>query len=321
MRIDVRLSNVLDSAGEAARAVEADGYDGGWLGETAHDPFLPIALAAEHTRHIRVGISVVVAFARNPMTTAYQADDLARFSGGRFVLGLGPQVATHITDRFSMPWSRPVERMREYVAALRAIWAGWREEKPLDFRGEFYRHTLMSPTFSPGPTDVPAPPIHLAAVGPRMAELAGETADGLLTHLFSTPRYLREATLPALARGLATAKRDRSRVEVVVPVFVVTGGTERGMDASRANVRRQLAFYASTPAYRPVMALHGFDDLHWQLYEMSLAGDWEQMTELLDDQVLDAFAVEGEPETIARRVWARYGGLCDRVVFSPQPGD
>jgi probable F420-dependent oxidoreductase len=321
MRIDVRLSNVLASTAESARVAEATGYDAGWVGETGHDPFLPTALAAEHTRRLGVGTATAIAFARSPMTVAYQADDLARFSAGRFRLGLGSQVGTHVTDRFSMPWGRPVERMREYIAALRTIWAAWREERPLDFRGDFYRHTVMTRSFSPGPTDVAAPPVYLAAVGPRMAALAGQTADGLLLHLFSSPRSVREISLPALARGLAAAGRDRSAVEVVLPVFVVTGASERALEATRATIRRQLAFYASTPAYRAVMRLHGWEDLHWELYELSLAGDWATMAELIDDPVLDAFAVEGEPETIARRVWARYGGVCDRVVFSPEPGD
>lgn len=320
MRIDVRLSTVLADAAAFAGEAEAAGYDGGWVGETGHDPFLPVTVAVEHTRRVRVGISAAVAFARNPMSTAYLADDLARFSGGRFVLGLSPQVAAHVEHRFSMPYSRPVDRMREYVAALREIWTCWREDRPLRFDGDFYRHTLMTPAFSPGPTGVPPPPVHLAAVGPRMAALAGETGDGLLAHLFSTPRYLREVTLPALGRGLAAAGRDRSDVEVTVPVFVVTGTDEPDYERTRASVRRQLAFYAATPAYAPVLALHGWEDLHWELYELSLHGDWEAMADLIDDQVLDAFAVEGEPDTIARRIWARYRGLADRVCLSPEPG-
>lgn len=321
MRIDVRLSNVLSGAAASARDAEATGYDGGWLGETGHDPFLPVTVAIEHTERVRVGISTAVAFARNPMSMAYLADDLGRFSGGRFVLGLSPQVAAHVEHRFSMPYSRPVDRMREYVAALREIWACWRTEQPLRFEGDFYHHTLMTPTFSPGPTDVPAPRVHLAAVGPRMAALAGETGDGLLAHLFSTPRYIREVTLPALHRGLAAAGRERADVEVVLPVFVVTGASEQAYEQTRAVVRRQIAFYASTPAYAAVMDLHGWGDLHWELYELSLVDDWEQMTDLIDDQVLDAFAVEGEPETIARRIWARYRDLGDRVCVSPEPGN
>ncbi len=321
MLIDVRLSNVLADAAAVAREAESAGYDGGWVGETGHDPFPPVAVAVEHTRRVRVGIAAAVAFARNPMSTAYLADDLSRFSGGRFVLGLSPQVAAHVEHRFSMPYSRPVARMREYVAALREIWACWRADRPLRFDGDFYHHTLMTPTFSPGPTDVPPPPVHLAAVGPRMAALAGETGDGLLAHLFSTPRYIREVTLPALRQGLATAGRDRSDVEVVVPLFVVTGASERAYQQTRDVVRRQLAFYAATPAYAPVLVRHGWEDLHWELYELSLAGDWEAMADLIDDQVLDAFAVEGEPDTIARRIWARYRDLADRVCLSPEPGN
>jgi len=321
MLIDVRLSHVLAETAASASDAERDGYDAGWIGETSHDPFPPMALAAEHTEHLRIGISAVVAFARNPMSTAYLAHDLAGFSAGRFVLGLSAQVRAHVTQRFSMPYSQPVERMREYVAAMREIWDCWRTGRKLDFRGDFYRHTLMTPLFEPADTGSPPPAVYLAAVGPRMAELAGETGDGLLAHLFTTPRYAREVTLPALHRGLARTGRQRRDVEVVVPLFVVTGATESGYAAVRDRIRRRIGFYAATPAYAPVMQLHGWLDLHWQLYDLSLSGDWDEMAELIDDQVLDGFAVVGEPHTIARQIWARYRDLADRVVFSPEPGD
>jgi probable F420-dependent oxidoreductase len=318
--IDVRLSNVLAHTAVSAMDAERDGYHAGWVGETGHDPFLPLVVAADHARALRLGISTAVAFARSPMTTAYLADDLASFSGGRFILGLGAQVSAHVRGRFSMPYSRPVARMREYVAALREIWGCWRDGRALDFRGDFYQHTLMTPAFAPEQLGTPAPPVYLGAVGPRMASLAGEIADGLLAHLLTSPRYLREVTVPAVATGLAAAGRERSDIKIVVPIFVVTGATELEFNRSRDAVRRQLAFYASTPAYAPVLATHGWSDLHWELHEMSLAGDWDEMPDLIDDEVLSTLAIEGEPAAVARMIWSRYGQLADRIVLSPEPG-
>jgi len=319
--IDVRLSNVVSQAADSALAAENDGYDAGWVGETSHDPFLPVVVAAEHTRTLQIGISTAVAFARSPMNTAYLADDLASFSGGRFVLGIGAQVSAHIQRRFSMPYAQPVARMREYVAALREIWSCWRDGRVLDFRGDFYQHTLMTPVFTPEQLGTPAPPVYLGAVGPRMTSLAGEVADGLLVHVLNSPRYLREVSIPALRSGLAAGGRERADIEVVVPIFVVTGTTEKEFNRNRESVRRQLAFYASTPAYAPVLAAHGWNDLHWELYEMSLAGAWTDMPGLIDEQVLGTLAIEAEPNGVARMIWSRYGQLADRVVLSPEPGN
>lgn len=316
MRVDARLDNELTGAAQSAGRAEQLGLDGLWLGETNHDPFLPIALALEHTSTAIAGTGAAVAFARNPMSTAYLADDLQRFSGGRFVLGLGSQVEAHVTRRFSMPYSRPIGRLREYVAALREIWAAWREDRQPTFEGEFYQHTLMPPVFSPGPTEVPAPPVYLAAVGRQMAQLAGEVGDGVLVHQFSTPRYLREVIMPSVQKGLAASGRPRDEFEVVVPLFLVTAATEESFERCRTAMRRHISFYASTPAYAEVLHLHGLSDLYWELFELSLSGDWSDMADLIDDEVLDVLALVGEPDTIAGRLHARYGDLADRLVFS-----
>ncbi len=315
MRIDGGLS--FDPAGiiEAARVAEQVGYDGIWSAETNHDPFLPLALAAEHTERLELGTGIAVAFARNPMTLAQVANDLQTLSKGRFMLGLGSQIKPHIEKRFSMPWSHPAPRMRELISAIRAIWASWSDGSRLAFRGEFYRHTLMTPMFDPGPNPYGNPRIFLAAVGELMTEVAGEVADGMLAHGFTTERYLREVTVPALERGLERSGRLRSDLEISYPGMVVTGADEAGFAAAAKAVKAQLAFYASTPAYLPVLELHGWGDLHVELNRLSKRGAWEEMGRLIDDDVLNTFAVVGELDAIAGMVQARFGGLVDRFNF------
>ena len=318
MRVDGTLG--VDPSGVVAQATaaEASGYDGIWSAETGHDPFLPLVLAAEHTERLQVGTGIAVAFARNPMTLAMTANDLQTMAQGRFMLGLGSQIKPHIEKRFSMPWSHPAPRMRELILAVRAIWASWADGSRLAFRGEYYRHTLMTPMFDPGPNPFGNPPVFLAAVGPMMTEVAGEVADGLLAHAFTTERYLREVTLPALERGLATSGRSRTAVEVSYPGMVVTGVDERAFAASRAATRKQLAFYGSTPAYRPVLELHGWGDLQTELNTLSKRGAWDDMTALIDDDMLGTFAVVGEIDTIAAQVRARFDGLIDRFnIYAP----
>jgi len=318
MRVDGTLG--FDPAGVVTQATEAEaaGYDGIWSAETGHDPFLPLVLAAEHTRHLQIGTGIAVAFARNPMTLAMTANDLQTMAEGRFMLGLGSQIRPHIEKRFSMPWSHPAPRMRELILAVRAIWASWSDGSRLAFRGEYYRHTLMTPMFDPGPNPYGNPPIFLAAVGSLMTEVAGEVADGLLAHGFTTERYLREVTLPALERGLATSGRSRSEVEISYPGMVVTGVDEESFARSAAATRKQLAFYASTPAYRPVLELHGWGDLQTELNTLSKRGAWDEMAALVDDEMLHTFAVVGELDSIASRVRDRYEGLIDRFnVYAP----
>ncbi len=304
-------ADVVDTAVRAER----DGYDGVWTAETAHDPFLPLALAAEHTRHLELGTGIAVAFARNPMTLAMTANDLQTMSGGRFLLGLGSQIKPHIEKRFSMPWSHPAPRMRELVLAMRAIWASWADGSRLAFRGEFYRHTLMTPMFDPGPNPHGPPKVFVAAVGPQMTEVAGEVADGLLVHGFTTERYLREVSLPALERGLARAGKWRGDVQISYPGMVVTGRDAAEVEVARKAVKAQLAFYGSTPAYRPVLELHGWGSLQPELHALSRRGAWDEMADLVDDQMLDTFAVVGDLGEIPGKVRARFGDVVDRFSF------
>jgi probable F420-dependent oxidoreductase len=317
MKIDgIVMGSDLGAIGRSARELEDLGYDGVLSAEITHDPFLPLVVAAEHTERVQLGTSIAVAFARNPMTLANIGYDLQTYSQGRFRMGLGSQIKPHIEKRFSMPWSHPAARMRELVLAMRAIWGCWNGGEKLDFRGEFYRHTLMTPMFDPGPNPYGDPAVLLAAVGGLMTEVAGEVADGLILHAFTTERYVREVTLPALERGFVKGGRTRADFEIMGPLFVVTGATEEDMAAAARATKQQIAFYGSTPAYRPVLELHGWGHLGDELNRLSKRGEWVQMGEILDDDVLGTFAVVAEPEQVAARMKERYGGLVDRVLFS-----
>ena len=318
MKVDGGISANLHETIASAKDVEAAGYSGAWTAETSHDPFLPLLLAAEHTQKIELGTSIAVAFARSPMTVANTAWDLQAFSKGRFVLGLGSQIQPHITKRFSMPWSKPAARMREFVLAMRAIWDCWLNGTKLDFRGEFYTHTLMTPFFTPPASDLAGfgpPKIFLAGVGELMTEVAGEVCDGFICHGFTTEKYLREVTIPALARGRAKAGKTMDGFEIVGPSFVVTGNNEKEMAAAAAGTRQQIAFYGSTPAYRPVLDIHGWGDLQERLNTLSKQGKWVEMGELIDDEILNTFAVVGEPETVAPELHTRYGDVIQRISF------
>ncbi|TAJ48235.1 MAG: TIGR03617 family F420-dependent LLM class oxidoreductase [Herbiconiux sp.] len=299
----------------AAVRAERDGFDGVLSVELKHDPFISLALAARATERVRLTSSIAVAFARNPANTAMLANDLQLISDGRFVLGLGTQVKAHIERRFSMPWSHPARRMREYVEAVRAIWASWETGERLNFRGEFYNHTLMSPMFSPGPNPHGNPPIVLAAVGELMAETAGAVADGMLAHTFTTRRYLDEVTLPALARGRAASGRT-DPVEISLPAFVALGTTDAELATAQTAVKKQIAFYGSTPTYKPVLELHGWESVHEQLHRASLTGEWDAMGGLITDEMLDAFAVSGTPAEVAAGLRERFGGVVSRLSFS-----
>ncbi|HEX4776989.1 MAG TPA: LLM class F420-dependent oxidoreductase [Acidimicrobiia bacterium] len=304
-----------ETIGTAAQELERQGWDSLVTAETSHDPFFPVLLAAERTERVELGTGIAVAFARNPMTLANIGYDLQLYSKGRFVLGLGSQIKAHIEKRFSMPWSHPAARMRELILAMRAIWSSWNDGEKLDFRGEFYRHTLMTPFFDPGPNPYGNPKIHLAAVGERMTEVAGEVADGMILHGFTTERYVREVTVPALERGFARGGRDRASFEIGGPLFVVTGTTEEEVAAAKQGTKQQIAFYGSTPAYRGVLELHGWGELQTELNSLSKQGEWVKMGELIDDEMLNTFAVVGEPEDVPRLMLARYGDLVDRLSF------
>jgi probable F420-dependent oxidoreductase len=316
MKVDTGImAPSLTEVGARAKALEDIGYDGLLTAETAHDPFLPLAVAAEHTDRIELGTGIAVAFARTPMLTAYTANDLQRASGGRFILGLGSQIKPHIEKRFSMPWSHPAARMREYILAMRAIWAAWNDGEQLDFRGDYYQHTLMTPFFAPPPNRFGAPKVFLAAVGELMTEVAGEVADGIIIHGFTTERYVKEVTVPAVERGLAKAGRARTSYEISGPLFVVTGRDEAELERASNGTRQQIAFYGSTPAYRGVLELHGWGDLQTELNTLSKRGAWVEMGDLIDDEMLRTFAVVAEPEQVGAELKARYGGVVDRCSF------
>jgi probable F420-dependent oxidoreductase len=300
---------------EVAR-VRDRGYDGWFVSETVHDPLLACAVAGTVSGQMQLGSAIAVAFPRSPMHTAYAAHDLQAQTGGRFVLGLGSQIKPHIEKRFSTEWSKPAARMREYVLALRAIWDAWETGERLAFRGEFYRHTLMTPFFTPEEHGHGHPAVWLAAVGPLMTEVTGEVADGLLCHGFTTKRYLDEVTLPKLGAGAERAGRERADLEVVMPVFVITGADDAQRAEARQMVKGQLAFYGSTPAYRAVLDLHGWGELHEELHRLSVSDGWAQMPDLIDGEVLDTFAVTAEPAEVGAAIVERFGTSVDRVSLS-----
>lgn len=316
MKVDAAfpMTGELDTR-DVAEAAEAAGYSGFWTTEVKHDPFVGLALAATATEHIDLGTSIAVAFARNPMTMAAVANDLQLLSHGRLQLGLGSQVKAHITRRFNMPWSHPAPRMREYILALRAIWSAWHDRRPLDFHGEFYAHTLMTPFFDPGPNEHGAPKVLLAGVGAAMTSVAGEVADGFLCHGFTTERYLRDVTLPALSAGRAKSGKDLAGFDVCGSPLIVTGRTDEEMEKARTGVKQQIAFYGSTPAYHGVLEAHGWTDLGHELHQMSRAGQWQQMADRVDDEVVDAFAVVAPPDKVAADLLSRYGDVFTRMTF------
>jgi len=313
MLIDTTLG-ALEAARAAARDAEDAGYDGAFTGEVSNDPFLPLALAADATSRIDLGTSIAVAFARSPMALAYTAHDLQRYSRGRLMLGLGSQVRAHITRRFSMPWGRPVPQMREFVLAMRAAWDCWLAGEPLKFEGEHYQHTLMPPTFAPAPHDYGAPKVLLAGVGDAMTRVAGEVADGFLCHGFTTGRWIREHTAPALAEGRRRAGQTMDGYTVKAAVFLATG-TEQETAAAAAKIRSSIAFYASTPAYRPVLDLHGWGEVAAELTALSKAGRWTEMDALVDDDMLAAFAIVAPPQQVPALLAERCAGVVNRVSF------
>lgn len=330
MYVDTNIGGSIDGTEGADLAALDDqlatarhiGFDGVWSTEVSRDPFLPLILAAHQAPKLRIGTAVAVAFARSPMTMATVANDLNTYSGGRFVLGLGSQIEPHIVRRFSMPWSAPADRMREYLQALQAIWHSWQTGTKLDFRGEHYRHTLMTPMFRPAPSPYGRPQVMLAAVGPKMTTVAAEAADGLLVHGFTTARYLREVTLPIVEAGLTRTGRDRTQFTTVYPGLVATGSDETSFAEALRRVRDQIAFYGATPAYRAVLDLHGLGDLHTELHTLSKTGEWSTMASLIDDDILAMFAIVGEPEDIGAEIVRRFGGLVDRfTLYTPYPLD
>lgn len=311
MRIDASVPPVgLREIPQLATAAEKIGFDAIWTTETIHDPFLPGALIAEHTSNLSFGTAVAIGFARSPATLAYTAWDLAAASGGRFILGLGTQVKAHIERRFGMPWpDSVVGKLREQIAAIRAFWNAWQTGEKLSFRGDYYKLNLMSPFFNPGRIDHPEIPIFIAGVNTGLARLAGESADGFHVHPFHTPRYLRDVLIPAIEDGASTAGRSRSDVQINVSAFVVTSPEEELF------VRAQVAFYASTPSYRRVMALHGWEETAAKLSKLASRAMWGEMPNLIDDGMLRTFAVVAAADDLADALLERYNGLADRLAL------
>ena len=316
MKVDAHLIERLEQAPQRAAEIEALGYDGLLTVELDHDPFFPLLLAAQNTQRIELMTGIAVAFARNPMLLANIGWDLQAYSKGRFSLGLGSQIKPHITKRFSMPWSQPAARMQELIEAIRAIWESWQNNTRLNFRGDFYQHTLMTPMFNPGPNPYGNPRIALAAVGPMMTKVVGRVADGFMAHAFQTADYLRQVTYPALHAGLAESGRSREDIEVICPLFVVSGFDEADTAQRKASCKQQIAFYGSTPAYIGVLDHHGWGDAHYELHSLSKQGKWVEMANIIDDTMLEHFAIVGEPHEIAAKVKARFGDLADRVQLT-----
>lgn len=312
MKVDAPLYS-LDAPEAEVRRLEAKGYAGAFTFEGAHDPFFPLLLAARASERIELYTAVAIAFSRNPMILANIGWDLQAHSKGRFILGLGTQIKPHIERRFSMPWSHPAARMREMVLAIKEIWRCWQTRSRLDFRGEFYQHTLMTPAFSPTPTEWGGPPIYLAGVGPRMTEIAGEVADGFFVHPFNTVESLRKLTLPALERGLAAGGRKRSDLEISSQLMICSGSDDEEIERVRLSTRGQIAFYGSTPAYRPVLDVHGWGDLQPELNRMSKEGKWAEMAALVPDSLLEAVAVCAPLGQVAKKIRERCDGRIDRV--------
>ena len=304
--------------------LEAAGYDRAFSFESDHDPFIPLAASAHTTSTLELGTAVAIGFARNPMVLANIGHDMQLLTEGRFVLGIGSQIRPHIENRFSEVWSRPAARMREMVSAVRAIWDRWEGRAPLDFQGEFYRHTLMTPAFDPGPNPYGPPPIFVGGFGPRMVSVAGEVADGLIVHPFASRRSVEEVTLPALDEGLRRAGRSRDDVQVVWVTMVVTWDDLHGRDAAIRSAKEQLAFYGSTPAYRPVLEVHGWDGLQPELNRLSKEGRWDEMTAMIPEELVDALAVVAPRKEAAARLLERSAGLTDHVSLvntrHPDPG-
>lgn len=301
-----------DGMADQARALEAVGFDSVYTIESSHDVFLPLAVAAGVTG-LEVMTNVAVALPRSPLHLAHAAYDLQLMSRGRFVLGLGSQVRPVIERRYGTAWSRPVERMRETVQAVKAIFAAWQEGAPLDFRGEFTNHSLMNPAFNPGPNPFGLPPVLVGALGPKMTAMAAEVADGILVHPFSSERFVAERMMPAVTEGLARAGRSRREFTLVSNVLVAAGRDEEETVTAEAGVRALIAFYGSTPAYRPLLELEGYDDLHVELHRLAKEGRFAAMAALVDDDVLGCFAVRGEADQVGKAVLARCGGVADRI--------
>jgi probable F420-dependent oxidoreductase len=316
MKIDASLLvHDLRQMPALARFADEAGFDGLWTFETAHEPFLPLVLAAEHSRNLSLGTSIAVAFARSPAILAYTGWDLARYSNGRFIMGLGTQVKGHNERRFGVKWERPVEKMREVIFALRAIWDCWQNGTRLNFQGEFFKLTLMTPFFSPQPHEYHLIPIYIAGVNRRMCQLAGELCQGFHVHPLHTTRYLQEIISPHIQLGLRKGGRKRQTIELSSSIFVIPTDDPKQIPRYESEIRQQIAFYASTPPYRPVFEIEGWGATAEQLRNLAARGQWGGMPSLVTDTMLDAFALRGAWAELPRKVLQKYDGLLDRVSY------
>jgi probable F420-dependent oxidoreductase len=319
MKLDASLAPMhLTEVPAVAEAAEAVGFDCLWTSETQHNPFLPCALIAEHTQTLKMGTAIAVSFARSPADLAYTAWDLAAQSGGRFMLGLGTQVKGHIEKRFGMPWPEsPVNKLREQIQVIRAFWDCWQNDAKLRFNGEYYTIKLMSPFFNPGPIQHPDIPIYIAGVNTGLARLAGEVCDGFHAHPFNSPRYLREVILPAIEEGLYKAGRSREDLSVSVTAFAATTPEEENF------ARAQISFYASTPSYRAVFALHGWEAVAEKLSAHAARGEWGEMFGLVTDEILETFCLVTDEASLPAKLQERYAGIADRLsLYTPfTPGE
>ncbi len=303
----------LNDVGQAAQQIESAGFDGIVTMENRHDPFLALALAATATKRLSLQTGIAISFARSPMVCANLGWDLQAASGGRFTLGIGSQVKGHNIRRFSVPWSAPAPRMREYVQAVKAIWRAWETGERLNYVGEHYQFTLMTPNFRPGPLDGPPPPVTIAAVGPAMLKVAGEECDGVRLHAFCTRDYLESVIIPRLDAGLRKVGRDREKFEISGGGFIATGPDQQTVDEKFEWVRMRVGFYGSTPSYWPVFEQHGLEELGHKLNHMSKNDQWAQMTTEIPDDVVHLFAAVGTYDTIADAIKIRFGGVSDVI--------
>lgn len=318
MKIDGPFYAVLDNAADEAKRLEAMGYDGVYTLEGNSDPFLPLVLASEHSPNLEIATGIAVALPRNPSHIAYQAWDLQKYSKGKFILGIGPQIKAHNEKRFGVPFDRPAARMREYIQAVKAFFACWHDGAELKYEGEFYNHTLMTPMFDAGPNPYGKPPILMGAMGPVMTSVAGQVADGLIVHPFNTMPFLLNEQLPGVKRGIAKGGQSEEDFIIQVGAMIVTGADEEEYKAADAAMRGLLAFYSSTPAYRPPMEAVGYGDLQPELNKLTKEGRWDEMAGLIDDDFLNHFAVCAEPKDVAAKVYDKYGEFADRIsIYAP----
>jgi probable F420-dependent oxidoreductase len=315
MKVDFYFAGLPPQlAADAAVEARARGYDGFFSAETQYDPFLSLMVAGMAEPGLELGTAIAVAFPRSPMVVAYTSWDLARLTGGRFLLGLGTQVRAHITRRFSTEWGRPAARLRDYILALRAIWSAWQDSTPLRYEGEFYEFSLMTPFFDPGPIPAPEVPVYIAGVGPVLSAMAGEVCDGFHVHPLHTVSYLDRVVLPGIVKGAASAGRDPAKVEKVTTVFVMTGNDDAEIEQAMGPVRQQIAFYASTPSYRPVLEASGWD-VGERLHSMSRRGEWAAMADLITDDMVQEVGVAAPIDRLGAAIRERYGDRVQRVGF------